>query len=181
VFHKNIKLKKNERGEEMILAIDPGMITGYALGVNKKLVEYGIWNTKVRNRTKKMAGQPKYYRIYNFHESLSAKLIHLPPLCRYKNYSVRYVLCEDALGFQRGRAAVEVSHKFRAIVELVCCKQNLPLTYIQPYDLKRFATGKATADKGEMIRAAAKYGYEGNDDNVADAIHLLFWGFNFLE
>ena len=41
-------------------------------------------------------------------------------------------------------------------------------------EIKKFATGNGNCGKQAMVDAAKiKYGYKGEDDNIADAMHML--------
>lgn len=92
------------------------------------------------------------------------------------------VVVEGAASFQRGKAAVRVSHELRGVVKAWCHRAGFIYVEIQPHDLKRFVTGRGDADKNMMIaRARELYGYEGDDDDEADAIHLLHWGLTHLK
>ena len=54
---------------------------------------------------------------------------------------------------------------------------DLDYTDVPPSTLKKFATGRGNAKKSEMLATAIrKYGYEGHDDNEADALLLALWG-----
>ena len=86
------------------------------------------------------------------------------------------VVCEGAASFQRGKAAVRVSHELRGAVKVACWESDARYVEVQPGDLKRFATGSSVADKPQMVAAARQMcGYTGDSDDEADAILLLAW------
>jgi len=150
----------------MLLALDPALKTGYALGENGKIIESGVWDLTPRKATKKQPAEHKYYRL----EKLYWKLFE------YEDQNTKpldRIIFEGAAGFMRGKSAVESSHQFRAVILLWASLNDIPVTEVQPQDLKRWATGKGNADKDEMKKTSRRYGYEGNDDNIADAILLL--------
>ena len=61
--------------------------------------------------------------------------------------------------------------KMVAIIETFCEENNIQYKAVSATEVKKFATGKGNANKEKMIEAAReKYGYEGNNDNEADAI-----------
>lgn len=157
----------------MILAIDPGTKAGWAIGEEHTAVYiYGAWNFTPKAKTKTRPAELKHSRLLKAYTALQDLII------KYRKPDV--IVCEDAAGFTRGKTAVEASHKFRAVIELFCLDEDIPLTYVQPADIKRFITGKGNADKEAMIAAAQKkFGYTGNNDDEADAICLLNWGRNF--
>lgn len=148
-----------------VLAIDPGTKTGWTMtdGVS---YETGLWNLKTKAKTKKSPAEPKYYRLSKLWGHLGAM---------HAKYKVDTIVCEGAAGFMRGKAAIEASHKFRAVIELFCAIYEVELVMIEPNDLKFFALGKRSGEKAEMIAAANRLGYEGNDDNEADSFLAGKW------
>lgn len=51
---------------------------------------------------------------------------------------------------------------------------EIPFAEVSPASLKKFTTGKGNANKDEMLAAAIRhYGYEGSNNNEADAWMLL--------
>lgn len=60
------------------------------------------------------------------------------------------------------------------VIKLVCEDAKLDYRGFSATEIKKFATGKGNCNKEAMIAAAKeKYGMEGDDDNMADALHLL--------
>lgn len=149
----------------MILAIDPGTSAGATYKVSDKLLTMR-WLNKPLTKTKKREGEPKYFRLKKFWDHLTD--VHVA-------YGVTCIVYEGAQGFLRGKAAVEASHKFRAVIELFCAQHGIECVEIQPNDLKYYALGKRTGDKPEMIKAANRKGYEGNQDDEADSYLMWFW------
>jgi len=157
-----------------LIAIDPGTVTGYAFGSDGKLIASGVWDNTPKKATKKHPGEHKHYRL----EKLWWKL---EDFGLTGNIKIDHVVFEGAAGFMRGKSAVESSHQFRAVILLWASLNDIPITEIQPQDLKRFATGKGNADKPEMLKAAIKRGYAGStDDNEVDAWLILQWAFQYL-
>jgi len=61
--------------------------------------------------------------------------------------------------------------KMVAIIETFCEENNIEYKAVSASEVKKFATGKGNCGKDKMIEAARlNYGYEGNNDNEADAI-----------
>jgi Holliday junction resolvasome RuvABC endonuclease subunit len=175
-----------------VLAIDPATLSGWALTCpsgpvyfGKRLVEsgyvvmqgrevyFGTFNAKPQPKTKKRVAQPAYYRPHYLYDFVRNVI---------EEHGVDRVVVESAAAFIKGKAAVEVSHKLRAAIEIaiVECNEDLNYTisleYLDPPDLKFAALGKRTGSKEEMIaRAERFYGYRGHEDNEADAIHLMGW------
>lgn len=136
-----------------ILALDPGTHFGWALDKNI----YGVWNFTTRRD-----------------ESSGMKLIRfkvqLNEICKIENI--------DVISFERpaGRNITGIiSHaKFQAIIEDYCLSNDIQYRGYSASEIKKFATGKGIANKEQMIEAAKdKLGYQGNDDNEADALWIL--------
>ena len=135
-----------------ILALDIASLTGWCLNNNL----YGTWDLKTRKD-----------------ESMGMKLI------RFKS-KLKEIHAAESLNlivYERpaGKHANSIIHQAKLIANLEEFCENLGIAYnaSSASEIKKFATGKGNASKDEMIQAAKdKYGYNGNDDNEADAIHL---------
>ncbi len=147
-----------------IVAIDPGTKTGCTIIFSYKENETMLWNLAVKKATKKRPAEPKHFRLFKLWKNLN----------RYAA-GADTIICEGAAGFIRGKAAVESSHKFRAVIELFCAVNNIEYIEISPNDLKFFALGKRIGEKQEMIKAANKLGYVGREDNEADSFLIAQW------
>jgi Holliday junction resolvasome RuvABC endonuclease subunit len=67
------------------------------------------------------------------------------------------------------------------VVRVALHEANTPFIVVAPGTLKKYATGKGNAGKPEVVRAAAKrLGYDGFDDNEADALWLRALGLDWL-
>ena len=66
------------------------------------------------------------------------------------------------------------SSKMIGIIEKVCVEMSVEYYEMSASEIKKFATGNGNAGKPLMIEFAKQlWGYEGDDDNEADAIHIL--------
>lgn len=66
------------------------------------------------------------------------------------------------------------SSKLIAILEKVAVEMGIEYLELSSSEIKKFATGNGNANKSMMIEAARKlWGYDGNDDNESDALHIL--------
>ena len=144
-----------------IIAIDPGTKSGVTL-TDGKTFKTELWNLATKPKTKKRPAEPKHFRLLNLWRALDA-------------YRFDTIVYEGAAGFMRGKAAIEVSHKLRAVIELFAAQYNRKLVMIEPNDLKQFALGKRSGGKDEMIVAANRMGYEGHEDNEADSFLIAKW------
>lgn len=135
-----------------VLALDIASVTGWCLdnGI------YGTWDFKTRKD-----------------ESMGMKLIRF----RAKLKEVHELEQIDIMVYERpaGRHANSIIHqsKLIGIMEKFCEENNIEYKAYSATEIKRFATGKGNAGKPAMIQAAKdRFGYDGNDDNEADAIHM---------
>ncbi len=158
---------------KFIIAIDPGNHTGITYGFENTIptTELHDFTPKAGTRgTVKKQGRKAEEKHVRY-----GKLFLLLQTRTNPNDEI-VVICEGAAGFTKGKAAVEVSNKYRGVVEAFASINNYTYIGIQPNDLQRWATGKGRAEKSEMLAvAAAKYGYKGNDDNEGDSV--LLWHF----
>ena len=161
----------------MILAIDPASKSGVTYDVTidecKRLITES-WDISAetatnprKDGTRLREGEPKRFRLMK----LWNKLNHL----HNKVSPIEFIALEGALGFQKGKTAVEASHKFRAVIELFCCLNSIECVEIQPKTLKKLSTGNGNADKSMMIKAANSLGYIGDDDDEADSYLIYKW------
>jgi Holliday junction resolvasome RuvABC endonuclease subunit len=147
------------------LFIDPGTKAGATI-IFEDNWTVESWDLTPIKPTKKRVGEPKYFRLKNLWDHLAK--VH--SFC-----DLKIIVFEGAAGFQRGKSAVEASHKYRAVIELFCALNGIELLELPPNDLKFFALGKRAGDKDEMIRAAQSMGYEGDNDNEADSYLIAKW------
>jgi Holliday junction resolvasome RuvABC endonuclease subunit len=176
-----------------ILALDPATVTGWARNYGKPedpkqlfapdssieigdcTVLTGVWKLKVLPAapTKGRKAEPTHERLFKMWDHLETLMDS------YGTPELLVMEDSEAVSF-KGKKAGEASHQFRAVVLLWCRLRDVEPVQISPNDLKRYGVGKGKADKGEMIEAAQrKYGYAGNEDNEADALHALAWGMEF--
>lgn len=158
-----------------IIAIDPASESGVVHGTSMQDCKAEAWDFKPKAATKKRPAESKTARYGRLWIALEAILNNLEDDCRVG------LVFESAKGFQRGKAAVEVSHGLRGVIQAFCYIRGIPTACIQPQELKRFATGNGGADKDAMIRASRQYGYTGDNDNIADAYHLFAWGLKYKD
>jgi Holliday junction resolvasome RuvABC endonuclease subunit len=83
--------------------------------------------------------------------------------------------------FVRGRDATRVLWGIAGLLEAVVTAQGLPIVDVAVPTIKKFATGSGRAFKVDMIKAAQKFGYSGNNEHEADAVCLLHYAIANLE
>ena len=136
-----------------ILSLDVASVTGWAMS----RLEYGTWDFKTRKD-----------------ESLGMKLIRLrSKLDEFKKLTdFGLIVYERPAG--RFKNAIIHEAKLLGLIEEWCETNKIEYRAYSATEIKMFATGKGSAGKPAMIKAAKdKYGYTGLDDNEADALHML--------
>lgn len=106
-------------------------------------------------------------------QSMSMRLVKMKAFLReiVAMEGIEMVVFERSQGAHQN--AVIVQSELHGVLKLFCEENNLPYKAYSPGEIKKFATGKGSANKQAMVEAAQKkYGYTGKDDNEADAIHI---------
>jgi Holliday junction resolvasome RuvABC endonuclease subunit len=135
------------------LSLDIASTTGWALSETL----YGTWDFKTRKD-----------------ESIGMKLIRFES----KLTEIHSLKNLDLIIYERpaGRHANSIIHqaKLIAILEKFCEENKIDYAAFSATEIKKHATGKGNASKPDMIKAAKKaFGYDGEDDNEADALWML--------
>jgi len=137
-----------------ILAIDQASNCGWCVSET----DYGTWDFNTR---KDESSGMKWLRF-------RAKLKEMNDLLK-----IDLIAYERVAGHHKN--SIIHSAKMVAIIESFCEENGIQYRAFSASEIKKFATGKGGAGKPAMIKAAKdKYGYDGNDDNTADAIHIYF-------
>jgi Holliday junction resolvasome RuvABC endonuclease subunit len=95
---------------------------------------------------------------------------------RLKQFIVSNKIKVVAYELPAGRNINPIIHssKLICIIEKICAELDLEYVELATGAIKKFATGNGGAGKPLMIEFAEKlWGYEGDDDNQADALHIL--------
>jgi len=80
---------------------------------------------------------------------------------------------ERVAGLHKG--AIIVASEMVGVLHDLCIEKGIEITAYSAPEIKKFATGKGNANKAAMVQAAKeKYGYIGDSDDEADAIHLYY-------
>lgn len=140
-----------------ILAIDPGTKCGWALYRGGRLDGSGVWDLKIQR-----------------HEGEGIRWI------RFRKF-LDLVENVDLVAFEevRHHAGVIAAHTYGAMVAIITAwaeANKVQYVSVPVGTVKKFATGKGNADKGQMIEACQeKLNIQTNDDNEADALWILEW------
>ena len=135
-----------------ILALDPAATTGYCTPTAS-----GVWDLKPKSYESN--GMKLIKMRASIHEIVQAEGINM---IAYEKPSGRH--------FNGLRSHAN----FEGVIVSYCEEHDLDYKDFSAGEIKKFATGKGSAKKEDMIKACAeKYGVDPIDDNHADAIHLF--------
>lgn len=136
-----------------ILSIDPATLCGWA--ISNEI--YGTWQLKLK------ADESWGMKLIRFKSKLTEIL---------DAYPINLISYERPAG--RNTRAIITQSKIIGIIESICEENGIDYRAYSAGEIKKYATGKGNSGKPLMISSAKeKYGYDGNDDNEADALHLL--------
>jgi len=141
-----------------LLALDIATKTGW-----KSPTASGTWDL-TPNR-----GESSGMRLIRFR----AKLLEI-----IKAENISIIAYERPAGFHK--QALIITGELVGVLKMVAEEYHIHLACYSATEIKKFATGKGNATKEEMIKAAQRKGYDPQDDNEADAIHLYDLAINKL-
>ena len=140
--------------DKMILGIDPGTHTGWCLMKNGKVYESGTMDFS------KKPSESNGMLFLKFRNWLG-RILDLP--------GIQMVCYENT--FSKSKAATEILANLRGRIMEECATRQINFTGPSPSTVKKWATGKGNADKGQMMaRSEAFLGREPIDDNESDAV-----------
>ena len=143
-----------------LLALDLGTITGWALRDSDGSITSGAESFRPQRFE---GGGMRFLRFKRWLTELKAVADGI-----------------DALHFEevRRHASTDAAHAyggFLATLTAWCEHHQIPYQGVPVGTIKKHATGKGNASKGEMIAAMSALGHAPVDDNEADALALLHW------
>lgn len=151
----------------MILALDPGTVTGWATPLDS-----GTWDLTPKKARKRppTPAEPEQVRCGRLFENV------LNAIDQTSTGST-LVVVEGAAAFMRGKAAVKVSHELRGAIKAACYwRGNATYEEIQPHDWKKALFGRGDVAPNEYLaRARDVLGYQGTSEDEAAALWLLEW------
>lgn len=142
-----------------ILALDLGTKTGYALRTFAGGISHGTKSFKVG---KYDGAGMRYLKFREWLEDITCGVDR-----------VAY----EAVRRHVGTDAAHVYGGLMATLSGFCEENKIPYEGVAVGTIKKHATGKGNASKEEMVQAALLRGWGPEDDNAADALHLL----NYIE
>ena len=143
-----------------ILALDLGTHTGWALTTRDGCITSGAEHFKPQRFE---GGGMRYLR--------------------FKRWLAEIKQCSDGIDTVfmeevRRHAGVDAAHAyggFLATLTSWCEPHQIPYQGVPVGTIKKFATGRGNASKGEMIAGMRALGHAVTDDNEADALAILHW------
>jgi len=142
-----------------LLALDVASHTGWCNSES-----HGCWDFTVK-KSKKNPQHP-YSKLYNFKTTIEKYLDEHP--------EVDIIASERVSGLFKN-AIISLSEQL-GIIKLICFERKLEHVEYVSTELKKWQTGKGNAKKFEMVKSVQdKYGWEGTDDNIADAIVIYHY------
>ena len=151
---------------ETILALDLGTQTGWALNQLDGTITSG---TEIFIPHRFEGGGMRFLRFKRWLGEVLAASVH-----------INAVYFEEV----RRHAGVDAAHAYGGFMGHLtawCEHHNIPYQGVPVGTIKKHATGKGNASKGEMIVAARARGHSPADDNEADALALLHWAIETQE
>ena len=108
---------------------------------------------------------------------------------RFKRWLTEIKQCVDAIDqvvFEevRRHVGVDAAHAYGGFMGQLtawCEHHHIPYQGVPVGTIKKHATGKGNAGKGEVIAAMRLLGHPVTDDNEADALALLHWAIDTQE
>lgn len=83
----------------------------------------------------------------------------------------------EGYSFASRNSRAHAAGELGGVIRLALHEAGVPFVEVPPSTLKKYATGHGNAGKGEVLAAAIRrLGYEGHDDNEADALWLRQMG-----
>jgi crossover junction endodeoxyribonuclease RuvC len=163
--HSNHSYGKNETAPRLsILALDLGTTTGWALSAPGTPITHGFVSFKSQRFE---GGGMRYLRFGRWLEEMRASVggtNDLEPLGAVYFEEVRRHLGVDAAHVYGGLLATLTAW---------CERHQIPYQGVPVGTIKRHATGRGNASKGEVMDAMKRLGHVVADDNEADALALL--------
>jgi hypothetical protein len=153
-------LASHDSGNPVILALDLGTTTGYAIRTGAERIVSGAASFRPSRYD---GGGIRYLRFRNWLEQVAAESPGLQAV--YFEEVRRHV----------GTDAAHVHGGFLATLTSWCETKAIAYQGVPVGTIKRYVAGKGNADKDTVIAAIRARGFNPADDNEADAIAILLW------
>jgi Holliday junction resolvasome RuvABC endonuclease subunit len=156
---------ENDMNTTMILALDLGTTTGWALRSAEGLITSGVQHFKPQRFE---GGGMRYLRFKRWLDEVQDLAASGSPLT-----GLGAIFFEEV----RRHAGVDAAHAYGGFLGQLtawCEQHQIPYQGVPVGTIKKHATGKGNASKAEMVESARARGHTPTDDNEADAIALLY-------
>ncbi len=150
-------------GRSSLLALDLGTTTGWALRAPEGQIAHGFVSFKSQRFE---GGGMRYLRFRRWLTELKATVA--------APQGIGAVYFEEV----RRHVGVDAAHVYGGLLATLtawCEHHNIPYRGVPVGTIKRHATGRGNASKGEVIAAMRALGHAVTDDNEADALAILHW------
>jgi Holliday junction resolvasome RuvABC endonuclease subunit len=142
-----------------ILAIDQATKCGIAYELVGERPKWELWKLDIKNK------ESQGMKWLRFESKLKTFIV---------NNDIKVIAYELPAG--RNINPIIHSSKLICIIEKMCAELNMEYIELSTGSIKKFATGNGNAKKDMMVEFAKKlWRYEGEDDNEADALHILHY------
>jgi Holliday junction resolvasome RuvABC endonuclease subunit len=141
----------------MILALDLGLKTGFAIGLDGILIESGV--LKLPN---KKSGE----KFFFFNKWLEEKHSE-------KNFKLIAFEHVNFIGNRTSPCSAHAYGGYLAFLESFAYKEAIPTKRLTVREIKKGISGKSNCDKSEIIKNVNEAGIQVTDDNEADAIAIF--------
>lgn len=147
------------------------MLTTSVMGIDPSLTATGLALPDGSTRTIK-------YTPRSLTGDIRLKLIYEEVLAEIKAHSVTHAIIEDLPAHAKSAG---ITGKAQGVVRLACLMAEVPYVTVVPSSVKKFATGKGTADKPDMrMELFKRTGIDQKDDNQVDAFWMREMVLNFF-
>lgn len=144
-----------------ILALDPANNCGWAVNICGGVYISGVWRLDAKRDESKGSALLRF----------RGKLAETKQLMNGFDLVV-FEAARNAAPKMQG--ALVHQAKIQGVLEAWCAENSIEYRGYSPSEIKKHATGSGNAKKAQMLEAAkARYGYQGDSDDEADAICLL--------
>lgn len=100
-----------------------------------------------------------------------ARLAHILTEARQHAHGAD-IVCIENYAYARANQAHQIG-ELGGVIRLWLWRSGVPWVVVPPKTLKKYATSRGNASKREVLQAAwSRLGYDGTDDNEADALWL---------
>lgn len=149
--------KRNFKDKKLILTLDLGLKTGYAIGTQGKLLEHGML---------KLPNKQKGDRYFFFGQWLAEK---------HKTYNFQKIVFElvNFIGDRTSPCSAHAYGGYKAILESFAYANQISIETLTVREIKQAFAEKSNCGKEKIIQKVNEHGFKVTDDNEADALAIF--------